>query len=326
MKLSKYSFGTGDRFAREGYAQLSAIVEAKKRGVHITPVWNKSYREHQIIGSSPEEVRIEADRAVERAGWDEAYFVDADHIGMDNVNYFLAHSDFFTIDVADFIGQPADREAVDTFTEQHGHLLRSVRIEGIAKPFEITEAKMRQVASDFLVAIDEVHRVYRHIIRQKEQTPVIEVSMDEVETPQTPVELLLILRMLADRDVMLDTIALKFSGRFNKGIDYAGDLDQFTREFEQDLLVIDHAVRTFGLPEQLKLSVHSGSDKFLLYRPMRELINKHDTGLHLKTAGTTWLEELIGLALSGEQGLSIVRNIYRQALDRYEELTGPYTT
>ncbi len=326
MVLTKYSFGTGDRFARQGKAQLRSIIKAKKQGVHISPVWNKSYREHQIIGTSPREVQEEADQAVADAGWDDPYFVDADHIGMGNVDYFLEHSNFFTIDVADYIGSSAGEETVDSFVVKHNDLIGSVRIKGIDEPFVISEEKVRQVVSDFLRAIEEVDTVYNYIIDNKEEKSVIEVSIDEVETPQTPVELLLILRMLADRNIELDTIALKFSGRFNKGVDYVGDVDEFASEFEQDLLVIDYAVREFGLPEQLKLSIHSGSDKFSLYQPMHYLINKHDKGLHLKTAGTTWLEELIGLALAGDEAADIVKDIYREAVDRYDELTGPYAT
>jgi hypothetical protein len=122
----------------------------------------------------------------------------------------------------------------------------------------------------------------------------------------------------------LQTIAPKFTGRFNKGVDYAGDLVQFAREFEEDVLVIDYAVKTFGLPENLKLSVHSGSDKFSIYPVMAEIIKKHDKGLHLKTAGTTWLEEVIGLAVAGGEALETAREIYIKALGRKEELCAPY--
>ena len=73
-----------------------------------------------------------------------------------------------------------------------------------------------------------------------------------------------------------------------------GDVDQFAKEFEQDVLVIDYAVKEFGLPEDLKLSVHSGSDKFTIYPVLAEIIAKYDKGIHVKTAGTTWLEEVIG--------------------------------
>ncbi len=115
--------------------------------------------------------------------------------------------------------------------------------------------------------------------------------------------------MLADKGVPAQTIAPKFTGRFNKGVDYVGDLAQFAKEFEEDVLVIEFAVKEFGLPEELKLSVHSGSDKFSIYPIMAEVIARYDKGLHLKTAGTTWLEEVIGLALAGGEGWNCKENL-----------------
>ena len=150
--------------------------------------------------------------------------------------------------------------------------------------------------------------------------------MDEVDDPQQPAELLFILAALSDAGVPAQTIAPKFTGRFNKGVDYVGDLKQFAKEFEEDLLVIQYAINEFGLPPTLKLSVHSGSDKFSIYKPIHDLLLKHNAGVHVKTAGTTWLEELIGLAMAGGDGLELARKIYAGAMDRFEELTGPYRT
>jgi len=155
---------------------------------------------------------------------------------------------------------------------------------------------------------------------------IAEVSTDEAETPQSPLELFLILGALAGEGVRVQTIAPKFAGRFNKGVDYVGDARQFAHEFEQDLLALRLAVAEFGLPANLKISVHSGSDKFSLYGPMRELLRKHGAGLHLKTAGTTWLEEIIGLALAGGDGLAIAKDIYAAAFGRIDELSKPYAT
>ena len=104
MELEKYSFGVGDRFGREGKAQLEAIIKAKQKGLDIVQVWNKSHREHSIIGTSPCDVRDEADAAVKELGWADSYYVDADHINMSNVDGFIEDSDFFTLDVADHIG------------------------------------------------------------------------------------------------------------------------------------------------------------------------------------------------------------------------------
>ena len=150
--------------------------------------------------------------------------------------------------------------------------------------------------------------------------------MDEVEEPQSPIELFMILSGLAQYGIELQTIAPKFTGRFNKGVDYVGDVKAFQKEFEEDLLVIDLAIKEFNLPENLKLSVHSGSDKFSIYESIYKTIKKYDKGVHVKTAGTTWLEEIAGLALSGGQGLELAKDIYGKALTRYDELTDPYST
>ena len=292
MKIGKYSFGIGDRFAHEGVNQLKALIQAEERfGVHFVPVWNKSNREHQIVGTDPMETRREADAAVAALGYKDQYFVDADHINMGNVDKFIEASDFFTIDVADYIGKTGSLE------------------------------------ERFLPAIREAGKIYRHIAEKKgADNFVTEVSMDEVDIAQTPEELRYILRELAAENIPLQTIAPKFTGRFNKGVDYRGDLEQFEKEFEQDLLVIDEAIREYGLPENLKLSIHSGSDKFSIYPIMGRLIRKYDKGIHVKTAGTTWLEENIGLALAAPEGLALAKKIYVGALGRMEELTVPYAT
>ena len=124
----------------------------------------------------------------------------------------------------------------------------------------------------------------------------------------------------------MQTIAPKFSGLFAKGVDYIGNTNQFAGEFEQDVAVLQFAIKKLGLPASLKLSVHSGSDKFSIYPAMKNAIRKFDSGIHVKTAGTTWLEEVIGLAEAGGEGLEIAREIYAKSLLRYDELVGPYAT
>jgi len=150
--------------------------------------------------------------------------------------------------------------------------------------------------------------------------------MDETDKPQTPMELFFILAAVADEGIPTQTIAPKFTGRFNKGVDYVGDIARFATEFEQHLAVVNFAIAEFGLPDNLKLSIHSGSDKFSIYGPINKAIKKHDAGLHVKTAGTTWLEELIGLAMAGREALDVAKEIYRTAYDRVEELCRPYAT
>ena len=325
MELGKYSFGVGDRFNHEGVAQLNALLKAAKQGLDITPVWNKSNREHNIVHSEPEGTRAEADAAVKELGWDKVYCVDADHINLTNVDRFIEHSDFFTLDVAAYIGNSSSEEDIAAFIESCAKLGEQIFIDGIKEPIAITEKLLREVAGKYLAAIKEAGKIYRHIEATKgEGNFITEVSMDEVEAPQTPVDMFFILKMIANENIPAQTIAPKFTGRFNKGVDYVGDAKQFEQEFEEDVLVIDYAVKNFGLPDNLKLSIHSGSDKFTIYPIMADIIRKYDKGLHVKTAGTTWLEEVIGLALAGGEGLDAAKHIYSEALSRKDELCGPY--
>ena len=292
MTIGKYSFGVGDRFAHEGVNQLKALISAEERfGVHFTPVWNKSNREHTIIGTEPVSTRREADAAVKALGYSDAYFCDADHINLSNVDKFIDACDFFTIDVADYIGKSGTPE------------------------------------ERYLPAVKEAGRIYRHIVERKgADSFVTEVSMDEVDVAQKPEEIRYILTELAREQVPLQTFAPKFTGRFNKGVDYVGDLAQFEREFEEDLQVLAWAAKELDLPENLKLSIHSGSDKFSIYPIMGRLVRQYGAGLHVKTAGTTWLEEIIGLSLADADALALAKKIYRIALTRMDELTIPYAT
>ena len=326
MTLGTYSFGIGDRFGHQGKAQLAAIQKAKSEGVEITPVWNKSFREHEIISTEPDAVRREADEAVKTAGWNDSYFVDADHVGLKTIDHFIEASDFFTLDVADFIGQETDPHRIQEFIEQHASYVGTLNVPGRAEPLVITRPKIEQIAKKYLFAVEEAGRIYRHLSGRKKGSFVVEVSMDETEEPQTPVELLFILSAIAREGIPAQTIAPKFSGRFNKGVDYVGDVDRFEEEFRDDLSVIRYAVEHFNLPGNLKLSVHSGSDKFAIYGPIGKAIREFDAGLHLKTAGTTWLEEIIGLAEAGGDGLALAKDVYREAFGRFEELCKPYAT
>src|SRR4029077_5429 len=181
-------------------------------------------------------------------------------------------------------------------------------------PFNPTRSEVERIAGKYLLAVQEAGKIYRHIVSAKGEGKFItEVSMDETDSPQTPSELLVILAAIAQEKIPIQTIAPKFTGRFNKGVDYAGNLKQFTIEFEADLAVLAHAIQQYGLPDSLKLSVHSGSDKFSIYGAISRATAKFDAGVHLKTAGTTWLEELIGLAEAGPGGLALGKRVYAKA-------------
>jgi hypothetical protein len=327
MKLEKYSLGVGDRFARQAQAQLRACMLAADQGVEVIPVWNKSNREHLLIGSEPADTRRAADRAVRALGWKHSYRVDADHVGLETVDRFIPHSDFYTIDVADWIGKPAPPAALRAFVSRHPELSEPMTIPGVDHVLRNTTTDVERLASKYLLAVQQAGRIYRHIAREKgEDRFITEVSFDETDSPQTPPELLVILAALADEGIPAQTVAPKFTGRFNKGVDYAADVARFEREFSDDLSIIAFAVKQYSLPASLKLSVHSGSDKFSLYAPMRRTLTRLDAGLHLKTAGTTWLEEIIGLAEADGPGLVLAKEIYSGALAQLDELCAPYAS
>jgi hypothetical protein len=327
LTIGKYSVGVGDRFAHQARAQLQAFVQAAAHGVEVIPVWNKSNREHTTIGSEPSSVRAAADAAVRELNWTNPYHVDADHIRLETVDRFIPGSDFFTIDVADFIGRPAPAADLAAFIARHHELIGRIQVPNLAQPLELSRSEVERIAGKYLFAVQEAGRIYRHIEQAKGAGRFItEVSMDETDSPQTPPELLVILNAIADAGIHVQTIAPKFTGRFNKGVDYVGDLAQFEMEFNADLAVIAFAVARYKLPANLKLSVHSGSDKFSIYPAIRRALAKTKAGLHIKTAGTTWLEEVIGLAEAGGEGLALAKEIYAEALAHLEELCAPYAT
>lgn len=327
LQLDRFSFGVGDRFAHQAKAQLRAFQMLADDGVDVVPVWNKSNREHTFIGSDPEGVRVAAAAAVRELGWQRPWHVDADHIRLETVERFLAPSDFFTIDVADSIGQAASESDVEAFVERHSNLVGELILPGVSSPLNICREVLLETARKYLAAVKQAGEIYRYIAGRKGADNFIaEVSMDETDAPQTPTELLIILVAMADEQIPLQTIAPKFTGRFNKGVDYVGNLAQFTREFSDDLAVIDYVVKQYGLPENLKLSVHSGSDKFSLYPIIRRALEARGAGLHIKTAGTTWLEELIGLCEAGSDGLDLAREIYAYALENIDSLCAPYAS
>jgi tagaturonate epimerase len=327
LTLDRFSFGVGDRFSHQAKAHLAAFQMLAKNGIHVAPVWNKSNREHTFIGSEPQSVLDAAQAAVKELGWDQSWHVDADHINLKTVDRFMSCSDFFTIDVADSIGKPAAGTDVQAFMNRHPELVGTLAVPDVSSPITTTRTEVERVVSKYLLAVQDAGKIYRHIVAAKGEDKIIaEVSMDETDLPQTPPELLIILALLADEKVQLQTIAPKFTGRFNKGVDYVGDLVQFEKEFNDDLAVIAYAVKQYGLPANLKLSVHSGSDKFSIYPIIRKALAKTGAGLHIKTAGTTWLEELIGLAEAGGDGLVLAKEIYAYALAHVDELCAPYAS
>jgi hypothetical protein len=231
------------------------------------------------------------------------------------------------LDVADFVGKPAQPDEIDNFIEECVGYIDGLAVPGIEKSLTVSEGLVRDKAGKYLSAVKQAGILYRHIVSRKGAGNfVVELSMDETDTAQTPAELFFILAAVAQEEIPVQTIAPKFTGRFNKGVDYVGDVERFAREFEQDLAVLAYAAEEFGLPRNLKLSVHSGSDKFAIYGSINKALRKFNAGLHVKTAGTNWIEELTGLAMAGGEWLDIAKKIYAEAFGRIDELCSPYST
>jgi tagaturonate epimerase len=325
MELEKYSMGIGDRFGFQCAAQLRGLQKAAGSGMRIVPVWNKSNREHRIAGTVPEDASKAAVEAVRACGWTDSYYIDADHIGPATVDAYLPSHNFFTIDVADYIGKPLQNASTASFLAAIARYRGSLAVPGIQAPLQITDTALEDFARKYLHAISEAGKIFRHIAEKKgAENFVTEISMDEARTAQTPAEFLMILAAIALEKIPIQTIALKFTGAFLKGVDYVGDLKLFAKEFHEDLAVIAFAVDRFDLPKNLKLSIHTGSDKFFLYPIMHDAIKRIDTGIHLKTAGTTWLEEITGMAASSPEGLALAKEVYEKSYLRYDELCSPY--
>src|SRR5579871_2411826 len=147
IRIEKFTLGVGDRFAHQARPQLRACMEAGARGVEISPVWNKSNREHLIVGSEPGSVTAAAAAAVRDLGWNRPWHVDADHINLDTVDRYLEASDFYTLDVAHFIGRPAEAGALDAFVARHAELT--------AEPFPTTPDSVRRIAGKYLFAVGD---------------------------------------------------------------------------------------------------------------------------------------------------------------------------
>src|SRR5580658_3782779 len=160
LRLERYSFGVGDRFAHQAKAQLRAILLAAADGAEIIPVWNKSYREHSIIGSEPASVRAAAEAAASDLGWTRPFHVDADHITRKTVDAFVASSDYYTLDVTEAIGKPTPAEQVEKFLARHPELMEPMELPGVAQPMVMSRATSAQIAAKYLFAAKEAGHIY----------------------------------------------------------------------------------------------------------------------------------------------------------------------
>ena len=310
------SAGLGDRL---GLATPGHVRAMRAAGGPIGPIFaQQSIREMQRTGRSPRQVMDDAMWGVFREGWREGFGADADHLKTpDDIDVCAAAGfTFFTIDPGAHVDNGAETAGIDELRERAGLLPpelqpratgllgSSIDVEGRTLHFD--EGALLKAVVKYGRAVSHVAEMSRHLARRAAGRPCeMEVSVDETDQPTSPVEHAYIASELRRLGVEWVSLAPRFIGRFEKGVDYIGDLGAF----EADFTVHAAIARVLG---PYKLSLHSGSDKFSIYpvaaRQTRGLV-------HLKTAGTSYLEALRTVAAVDPD---FFRGIYAFAREHYE--------
>jgi len=305
------SVGLGDRI---GLATPGHVRALRSTGSRLAPIFaQQSIREMERTGRSAGEVMDDATRGLNEAGWDEPFGADADHLKTtEHIDRCLPHGyTFFTIDPGDHIGAPVPWERLeDTPRDLVARLARPLELDDRA--LQPTAEELLEAAAVYGAAVAHVADLYRHL---RDRAPAggfeLEVSVDETDARTTHAQHVYIADTLARLGVRWVSLAPRFAGSFEKGIDYIGDLGALA----EDLTVHAAIARRLG---PYKLSVHSGSDKFSAYPAIAEA-----TGgvLHLKTAGTSYLEALRAVALHDR---ALMARIYAFARERFAEDRATY--
>jgi hypothetical protein len=302
------SFGFGDRL---GLATPGHIAAA--RNTKFAPIFaQQSVRENARTGRTPQQVVDDAKRAVEAARWDTSWGADADHLKtLENIPPFVkAGYTFFTVDPGDFVDNAADTDSLDVLKQkvaglnwdELSALYLSENGEQVWGRFD-AESLMR-VTVKYGRAIGHAVTMFRRLSEMMDEFD-FEMSVDETDAPTTPLEHFFFGSELTRLGVKFTSLAPRFIGRFEKGVDYIGDLNVLDVELAKHAAVTAH----FGT---YKLSLHSGSDKFSVY----PFIAKHwGERIHVKTAGTSYLEALRVLA---KHEPDLFLKIYTLGRERYE--------
>jgi hypothetical protein len=267
-------------------------------------------RENVRTGRTPRQVMEDARRALDAAGWLAPWGADADHLkSPDDLPPFVeAGYSFFTIDPSAYVDNDAGLKPLASLKSEldpiHLEEAESLYLEKPTLPGNVfdTDRLIRAIAK-YARAIDHTVVMYR---RLSDMLPAFdfEVSVDETDAPTTSQEHFYIAAELIRRGVHFTSLAPRFIGRFEKGVDYLGDLEALDAEIARHAAVTRHF-------DSYKISLHSGSDKFSVY----PLVAKHwGRRLHVKTAGTSYLEALRTLAVAEPD---LFRRIYLLALERY---------
>ena len=283
------------------------------RGTKFAPVFaQQSVRENARTGRTPQQVMDDAKRAVDAAKWDAPWGADADHLKtVDDIPPFVeAGYTFFTVDPGEQVDNSADTDSPDTLRQKVTSLnldeLSALYLDQNGEQawgrFD-AEALMRATVK-YGRAIQHAVTMFRRLSELKDSFD-FEVSVDETDSPTTPLEHFFIANELTRAGVKFTSLAPRFIGRFEKGVDYIGGLNELDAELARHAAVTAH-FRSY------KLSLHSGSDKFSVY----PLMAKHwGERIHVKTAGTSYLEALRVLA---KHEPDLFTKIYALGRERYE--------
>jgi len=312
------SAGCGDRLGLATPGHIQAI-----RQTALAPILaQQSVRENERTGRTPADVMMDAVRGVFQTGWRNGFGADADHLKTpEAIDPFVAAGyTFFTIDPGDHVAAQADNAAPaelaamvqalpwETLESRPSDLRRAL----VERPIELdgarhalTLADVHRAAAKYGRVVAHTVRMYRHLVQRMGARPFeFEVSVDETDTVTTLAEHIYIAAELKRLGVRWVSLAPRYVGDFEKGVDYIGDLGAFETSFAHHAAV----ARTFG---PYKLSLHSGSDKFRIY----PIAVRHTKGLvHLKTAGTSYLEALRTIAQADP---ALMRRIVQLAVARY---------
>ena len=308
----KCTVGVGDRL---GIATPGHIRAFRRFGA--VPVFaQQSIRELNLTGRTYEDVLDAATFAVFREGFSQTrgFGADGDHLKTpEEVKYALSCGyTIITLDCSEHIRADAaamtDSEvsaayASSPWAREPDYLNRSVRLED-GTPLEFGAEEFRRMALIYGKAIEFAEGIH-HSLLQDGADVDFEISIDETATPTTPAQHYFVAKELRDRGVKFASLAPRFCGEFQKGVDYAGDVEQFRREFRTHARIAEH----FGH----KISVHSGSDKFKVF----PVVGEETKGrFHLKTAGTSWLEAMRLVAMKDPP---LYREVHRFALSAFED-------
>lgn len=334
----RLSVGTGDRLglATPGHLRAVRAHALSRASAGVAPiVAQQSMRENARTGRTPQQVMDDAMWGVFQEGWRAPWAADADHLkSTGDVDLCVAAGyTFYTIDPGDHVDNEAHTASVDALRRKledlpwdaledsadalrRRYLDRTFLVEHLALEFD--EASLLRAAAKYGSAIAHTARLYRHLVSVLHDDEFeLEVSVDETATPTSPLEHFFIASELRRLGVRWVSLAPRYVGRFEKGVDYIpssgveGDLD----EFDQSLACHAAIARALG---PYKLSIHSGSDKFSVY----PIYARHAGHLiHLKTAGTSYLEALRAIA---QVDPAFFRDVLALALDRYDEDRATY--